>query len=39
MKSSVIGGKLKQKKAVYIMACKFEMVIKKYFDIYHKKCH
>lgn len=20
------------------MACKFEMVIKKYFDIYHKKC-
>jgi hypothetical protein len=35
-KSCVLYGKLKQKKAVYIMACKYEMIIKKYFTIYHK---
>lgn len=35
-KSSVLSGKLRQKKAVYIMACKYEMILKKYFTIYHK---
>jgi hypothetical protein len=35
-KSSLISAKLKQKKAIYIMACKFEMVLKKYFITYQK---
>jgi hypothetical protein len=35
-KSSLISAKLKQKKAIYIMACKYEMVLKKYFGIYYR---
>jgi hypothetical protein len=35
-KSSLLSAKLRQKKAVYIMACKYEMVLKKYFTIYHR---
>lgn len=35
-KSSLITAKLKQKKAVYIMACKYEMILKKYFGIYYR---
>jgi hypothetical protein len=34
LKSSLIAAKLKQKKAVYIMACKYEQVLKKYFHTY-----
>lgn len=35
-KYSLITAKLKQKKAMYIMACKYEMILKKYFNIYYR---
>ena len=35
-KISLTEAKLKKKKAIYIMACKFEMTIGRYFNRYHK---